>query len=217
MTCHFTLSLCKNQIGGHINTFLRIYVRWVNSKYSRQKACIPAACRWKKGPEGGRVHRHSAPEDRRAPNSSQRPVMLVKELAVHFAQHLRLTLSTLRARQKDMNDGTQPVVWDVIERHKHRTGDLLGQPVIGEEFPLERRTCVSQDVETWRWKRRRVRSNEYLQQQCFLTTTKTNLTSSHTNCWKMTAFAPGCFVTQEHHGAPKLVETNLERFHVQLD
>lgn len=35
MTCHLTLSLCKNQRAGHKKKCLRIYVRWVNSKYSR--------------------------------------------------------------------------------------------------------------------------------------------------------------------------------------
>lgn len=59
-----------------------------------------------------------------------------------------------------MNDGTQPVVWDVIERHKHRAGDLFRQPLVGEELPLKRRTYVSQEVETWEEKKvKRVRSN----------------------------------------------------------
>lgn len=52
-----------------------------------------------------------------------------------------------------MNDGTQPVVWDVIERHKHRAGDLFRQPLVGEELPLKRRAYVSQEVEAWEEKR----------------------------------------------------------------
>lgn len=39
---------------------------------------------------------------------------------------------------KDMNDVTQPVVWDVIERRKDRAGDVFGQTREGEEFHLER-------------------------------------------------------------------------------
>lgn len=48
-----------------------------------------------------------------------------------------------------MNDGTQPVVWYVIERHKDRAGNFFRQPREGEEFHLKRWAHISQDVKTW--------------------------------------------------------------------
>lgn len=83
-----------------------------------------------------------------------------------------------------MNDGTQPIVWDVIERHKHRAGDLFRQPLVGEEFPLKRCTYVSQEVEAWEEKR--VKGSlvkRHLQQQCLSTTTTTK--KSHQFSYKL--------------------------------
>lgn len=60
-----------------------------------------------------------------------------------------------------MNDVTQPVVWDVIERRKDRAGDVFTQPREGEEFHLERWAHISQDVKTWEGKTEKINMNEF--------------------------------------------------------
>lgn len=48
---------------------------------------------------------------------------------------------------KDMNHRAKSVVRDVIEGDKSRASYLFSQPLNGVEFLLERRTCISQDLE----------------------------------------------------------------------
>lgn len=84
----------------------KIKICWVNSSFKFQ-ACpaqrsSPATCRWREDPAGGRAHCQSTPEDRTAPNSSQRIVKLIKEIPSLFAQHLYLMLKKLR---------TWPRIW----------------------------------------------------------------------------------------------------------